>query len=263
MQQAIQSSYKSSWSPIQSKFEKVLLLPTRSQWNYTFSVIQQPPGHGWGAQIPGSCIYCSIWFEVGFWFWNGWNLHQRRQGLESRHSKPNKENLRGIPEDFFGRCQSRVRVPTKGQQKEWRKRISQLWSYKAIHGHTNVWKKDDPKLERFVRRQREHWRLKQTNKYSMLSDEQERCLLKMGFDFDLHMTRWNQMIDKLVEHQKRYHTLSITRQMPVLLAWVLYQLSTYKLKRVWKKRKTLFGSKYDRLFVGYWFCFWSEHTMEK
>ena len=36
---------------------------------------------------------------------------------------PNKESLRGIPEDFFGLCQSRVRVPTKGQQKEWRKRI--------------------------------------------------------------------------------------------------------------------------------------------
>ena len=59
----------------------------------------------------------------------------------------------------------------------------------------------------------------------------------MRFDFDPHMTRWNQMFDKLVEHQKRYHTVSIPRYMPVLLAWVSYQLSTYKLKRVGKEEK--------------------------
>lgn len=120
---------------------------------------------------------------------------------------------------------------------KWNEMFTALVQYKELHSTCNVPAEyeENPHLARWVKKQR------QRRNSRTLDDERTRRLTKIGFAWDVHGAKWDEMFNTLVAYKERNGDCCVPRNYaknPQLARWVGKQRS---------KRKTQSQSQLVRL----------------
>jgi hypothetical protein len=125
---------------------------------------------------------------------------QTEQMNQNKRTIADAEGPLGLT-DSQGSMDKRPRL-SRGEQ--WDTRFTELIQYTEQHGHCKV-PRTVPILGRWVKKQREQFKLKREGHFTSLSDERLRRLNEVGFVWDFPKmddwdTRFNQLVDYLEEH---------------------------------------------------------------
>eukprot|EP00978_Attheya_sp_CCMP212_P002370 scaffold4862_cov70-Attheya_sp.AAC.1 len=120
----------------------------------------------------------------------------------------------------------------------WDERCKELVEFKAINGHTHVYRSSG-QLGRWVNTQRRQYRLLKEGKHSALTSERREKLESIGFTYICRpsptIISWDQRFQELVDFKKvNGHTIVPTRSGP-LGSWVSYQRTQYRLLKEGKQ----------------------------
>jgi hypothetical protein len=116
----------------------------------------------------------------------------------------------------------------------WEDRLSELSDYRKIHGHCNVPAKysENSKLGHWVTNQRKSYRLQAKGKTSRMTTARVQELESMGFEWEVGVTGWEDLLSELADYRKIHGDCNVPRnygENAKLATWVKNQRSTYRL----------------------------------
>lgn len=127
----------------------------------------------------------------------------------------------------------RVGFAWNAQEEAWKRRIQDLRSFKAEHGHCNCPLNDlkYPKLGLWVKEQRRHYTLMKQGKQSHMTEARSAELDALDFCWDTHENTWAARLDDLQKFKAKYgHCICPTNyaENPKLGTWIHHQRRQYK-----------------------------------
>jgi hypothetical protein len=124
-------------------------------------------------------------------------------------------------------------VPKLSADDEWMIRYRELCDYRQKHGSCSVphnW--ENRPLANWVKRQRYQFTLKHNDKHSALSDEREEVLTRLGFQWRLNKTMWEDRFNELADFKDIHGHCNVPSRYAAnqsLAIWVQSQRRQYKL----------------------------------
>lgn len=120
------------------------------------------------------------------------------------------------------------------QTQQWNDHFQELLNFRKQTGHCNVPQHThkNPKLSRWVKRQRYQYKLRTEGKPSNMTRDRMKALEDIGFVWDSHSSVWEERFCELKEFHRMYDHSNVPttyKENPKLAAWVKCQRRQYKL----------------------------------
>eukprot|EP00548_Thalassiothrix_antarctica_P007842 CAMPEP_0194136118 /NCGR_PEP_ID=MMETSP0152-20130528/6144_1 /TAXON_ID=1049557 /ORGANISM="Thalassiothrix antarctica, Strain L6-D1" /LENGTH=265 /DNA_ID=CAMNT_0038832633 /DNA_START=640 /DNA_END=1437 /DNA_ORIENTATION=+ len=118
--------------------------------------------------------------------------------------------------------------------KHWERNFNRLVKYKNVHKHCLV-PYDylvEPSLARWVKKQRQQYKLRLQGKFSNMTQTRIKMLDDIGFIWDSREARWQEILEELIEYKQKNGDCMVppnNSSNPHLASWVKQQRREYKL----------------------------------
>jgi superfamily II DNA or RNA helicase len=114
----------------------------------------------------------------------------------------------------------------------WDAMFNELLEYKSTFGHVNIPQRPTTPLGRWVRGQRDSMRVGRITQY------QKDKLEQIGFEFDMLSTKWDSMLNELIDYKETYGNTNVPTDWPTYLGtWVSLQRKSFANGKLEQDRK--------------------------